>query len=61
MRFHLGIASLALIYTEMYIIATDVFKKAPQKSIMEDRPLVSEILRLNSASQVGGPKRTINY
>jgi hypothetical protein len=56
------LASLALTFTEMYNVATEVMKRAPQKTFMEDRPLVTEILRLNNVtgSVIGGKRSNTN-
>lgn len=52
-RAHLVLASLALTITSMYMVSIDVLKHAPEKTLMEDRPLVSDLLRMNT-SQIGG-------
>lgn len=51
-RTHLVLASLALTITATYKVAVDVLKHAPEKTLMEDRPM-TDILRMNT-SFVGG-------
>ena len=49
------LASLALTITATYKVAVDVLKHAPEKTLMEDRPM-TDILRMNTS--VVGARRT---
>jgi hypothetical protein len=62
-RTHLVLASLALIITEMYKVAITVLKNAPEKTLMEDRPLMTDLLRMNASQnrRPAPPVRNQNY